>query len=64
VIFDANTIIDHATFDQPQQFATGVRDVFVNGIEVLHNGEHTGEMPGQVVRGPGYRPTAVSANVR
>jgi N-acyl-D-amino-acid deacylase len=64
VIFDANTIIDHATFDQPQQFATGVRDVFVNGIEVLHNGEHTGEMPGQVVRGPGYRPTAVSANAR
>jgi len=54
VIFDAATIADHATFDKPQQFATGVRDVFVNGVQVLRDGEHTGAMPGQVVRGPGY----------
>jgi N-acyl-D-amino-acid deacylase len=54
VIFDAATIADHATFDKPQQFATGVRDVFVNGLQVLKNGEHTGAKPGQVVRGPGW----------
>ena len=54
VVFDAATIADHATFDRPQQFATGVRDVFVNGAQVLKNGEHTGAMPGQVVRGPGW----------
>jgi N-acyl-D-amino-acid deacylase len=54
VIFDPAAIADHATFDQPQQFATGVRDVFVNGAQVLENGEHTGAKPGQVVRGPGY----------
>lgn len=53
VIFDPATIIDHATFEQPQQFATGVRDVFVNGVAVLRDGEHTGAKPGQVVRGPG-----------
>jgi N-acyl-D-amino-acid deacylase len=54
VVFDAATIADHATFDQPQQFATGVRDVFINGVQVLKNGEHTGAKPGQVVRGPGW----------
>ena len=54
VIFDPATIADHATYDRPQQFATGVRDVFVNGVQVLRNGEHTGARPGQVVRGPGY----------
>ena len=54
VVFDAGTIADHATFDAPQQFATGVRDVFVNGTQVLKNGEHTGALPGQVVRGPGW----------
>ena len=54
VIFDPATISDHATFDKPHQFATGVRDVFVNGVQVLRNGEHTGAKSGQVVRGPGY----------
>jgi N-acyl-D-amino-acid deacylase len=54
VIFDPATIDDHATFDRPQQYATGMRDVFVNGVQVLKDGEHTGAMPGQVVRGPGY----------
>jgi N-acyl-D-amino-acid deacylase len=54
VVFDPNAIIDHATFDKPQQFATGVRDVVVNGVQVLKDGEHTGATPGQVVRGPGW----------
>jgi len=54
IVFDPGAIADHATFDRPQQFATGVRDVFVNGTQVLRNGEHTGALPGQVVRGPGY----------
>jgi N-acyl-D-amino-acid deacylase len=54
VIFDPATIADHATFDQPRRFATGVTDVFVNGVQVLRNGEHTGAKPGQVVRGPGW----------
>jgi N-acyl-D-amino-acid deacylase len=55
VIFDPATVADHATFDKPQQFATGVTDVFVNGAQVLRDGEHTGATPGRVVRGPGYR---------
>jgi N-acyl-D-amino-acid deacylase len=54
VVFDAAKIADHATYDQPQQFASGVRDVFVNGVQVLKDGEHTGATPGQVVRGPGW----------
>jgi N-acyl-D-amino-acid deacylase len=54
VIFDPATIADHATYDNPQRFATGVRDVFVNGVQVIRDGEHTGAKPGQVVRGPGY----------
>jgi N-acyl-D-amino-acid deacylase len=54
VVFDPATIADHATFDKPQQFATGVRDVLVNGVQVLKDGEHTGATPGQVVRGPGW----------
>ena len=55
VMFDPNTISDHATFDNPHQLATGMHHVFVNGIQVLKNGEHTGAMPGRVVRGPGYK---------
>jgi N-acyl-D-amino-acid deacylase len=54
VIFDPATISDHATFDDPRRAATGVRDVFVNGVQVLRDGEHTGALPGQVVRGPGW----------
>ena len=54
VIFDPARIADHATFAEPRRFATGVRDVFVNGVQVLANGEHTGARPGQVVRGPGW----------
>ena len=54
VVFDPATIADHATFDAPQQYATGVEHVFVNGVAVLLNGEHTGARPGRVVRGPGW----------
>jgi N-acyl-D-amino-acid deacylase len=55
VIFDPQTIQDHATFEKPHQYSTGVRDVFVNGVQVLRSGDHTGATPGRVVRGPGYR---------
>ena len=61
VVFDPATVGDNATFEQPQQYATGVRDVFVNGAQVLSGGEHTGAKPGQVVRGPGARPGAATA---
>ena len=53
VIFDPNTIADKATFERPHQFAVGVRDVFVNGVQVLKNGEHTGKFSGRAVWGPG-----------
>src|SRR3954447_4174626 len=54
VVFDPATVQDHATFDKPKQLATGVRDVFVNGVQVWRNGKHTGAKPGRVVRGPGW----------
>ncbi|AKC86257.1 N-acyl-D-amino-acid deacylase family protein [Pseudoxanthomonas suwonensis] len=55
VVFDPATIADHATYARPQQYATGVAHVFVNGVQVLRGGEHTGATPGRVVRGPGWR---------
>jgi N-acyl-D-amino-acid deacylase len=55
VVFDPATIQDHATFEKPHQYSTGVKDVFVNGEQVLENGNHTGKRPGRVVRGPGYK---------
>lgn len=54
VLFDPETIIDKATFKNPHQYAEGMVHVFVNGTQVLKDGEHTGEFPGQVVRGPGW----------
>jgi N-acyl-D-amino-acid deacylase len=54
VIFDPDTIIDRATFENPHQYAEGVKHVFVNGIQVLKDGEHTGAKPGRAIRGPGY----------
>jgi N-acyl-D-amino-acid deacylase len=54
VVFDPATIQDHATFEKPKQLATGVNDVFINGVQVLKDGKHTGAKPGRVVRGPGW----------
>ncbi len=55
VIFDPDTIGDRATYEKPHQLSVGIRDVFVNGTKVVHEGRHTGSKPGQIVRGPGYR---------
>ncbi len=55
VVFDAGKISDHATYDAPHQYATGMVHVFVNGMQVLKNGEHTGVRAGRVVRGPGSK---------
>ena len=53
-IFDPATIRDNATFAKPQRYATGMRHVYVNGVQVLRDGEHTGATPGRFVRGPGW----------
>ncbi len=54
-IFDPTKIADHATFENPHQYSTGMVHVFVNGAQVLENGEHTNARPGKVVRGPGWK---------
>ena len=54
VVFDREKVQDHATFEKPKQLATGVRDLFVNGVQVLADGKHTGAKPGRFVRGPGW----------
>lgn len=56
VAFDPKAIADRATYQQPHRYSTGVRHVWVNGTQVLKNGEHTGLTPGRVVRGPGWHP--------
>ncbi len=53
-MFDPELITDQATFEKPHQLATGVLHVFVNGEQVLRNGEHTGATPGRFVKGPGW----------
>lgn len=53
VIFDPGTIADRATYDNPHQYAMGVKDVLVNGIRVIENGEHTGAKPGRALWGRG-----------
>ena len=55
VIFDPSKIQDHATFQDPHQYSTGMQHVLVNGVTVLKDGEHTGALPGKVVRGPGWK---------
>ncbi|PYK67646.1 MAG: aminoacylase [Verrucomicrobia bacterium] len=53
VVFDPATIADRATFDNPHQYAVGVKHVFVNGVQVLKDGEHSGAKPGRALWGPG-----------
>lgn len=53
-IFDPAKVQDHATFENPHQYSTGMVHVFVNGTQVLKDGEHTNEKPGRIVRGPGW----------
>jgi len=55
-VFDPAKVQDHASFDRPHQYATGMHHVVVNGTPVLVGGEHTGATAGRVVRGPGWRP--------
>lgn len=55
VLFDPEKISDKATFAKPHQLSTGMHHVFVNGIQVIQNGTHTGALPGRVVRGPGWK---------
>ncbi|OHD07293.1 MAG: aminoacylase [Sphingopyxis sp. RIFCSPHIGHO2_12_FULL_65_19] len=54
VVFDPATIGDRSTFEKPHQYSVGMRDVFVNGVGVLRNGEHSGATPGRAVRGAGW----------
>ena len=63
-IFDTDKIQDHATYAKPHQYATGMQHVFVNGAQVLKEGEHTGAKPGQVVRGPGWKGKNVGSAVQ
>ncbi len=56
MIFDPNTIIDRATYENPHQLSEGVKWVFVNGVAVVSDGRVTGEKPGRLVRGPGWQP--------
>jgi N-acyl-D-amino-acid deacylase len=55
VVFDPDKVQDHATFEAPHQYATGIVHVWVNGTRVLKDGEHTGAFPGRVVHGPGWK---------
>jgi len=54
VVFDPAKIEDHATYDDPRQFSTGVSTVVVNGVEIVRDGKHTGAKPGRFVTGPGF----------
>ena len=54
VVFDPATVADRSTFEQPHRYSVGERDVFVNGTQVLKDGEHSGATPGRAVRGRGW----------
>ena len=60
VVFDPATVADKATFVVPEQYPTGITHVFVNGVQVIKNGEHTGVKPGKVIRGAGFTPAPPS----
>jgi N-acyl-D-amino-acid deacylase len=64
VVFDPRKIQDHATFEKPHQLATGMVHVWVNGVQVLRNGEHTGAKAGRAVRGPGWKGAGQSKAAR
>jgi N-acyl-D-amino-acid deacylase len=53
VVFDAATIADRATYEESHQYAVGMKHVFVNGVHVLKDGDHTGAKPGRALWGPG-----------
>jgi len=53
-VFDADEIIDRATFEDPHQYATGMKFVLVNGEVVVEDGQHTGKRPGRIIYGSGY----------
>lgn len=55
VIFDPQKVQDHATYEKPHQYATGVSEVFINGVQVLKAGKHTGAFPGKFLKGRGYK---------
>jgi N-acyl-D-amino-acid deacylase len=55
LVFDPNTIVDCATFEEPHQYAEGMVHVFINGVQVLNNGSHTHAKPGRILRGPGWK---------
>jgi dihydroorotase/N-acyl-D-amino-acid deacylase len=54
VVFDPDTVGDHATYEDPHQLSTGIEHVFVNGVAVVSDGRHTGALPGRPVHGPGW----------
>jgi N-acyl-D-aspartate/D-glutamate deacylase len=60
VVFDPATVADRATYEKPHQYPVGIPYVIVNGQLVLDAGKHTGGLPGQVLRGPGYRPASIN----
>jgi len=55
VVFDPETVGDNATYEEPHQLSTGVHQLFVNGVPVVTDGQHTGALPGRPLRGPGWR---------
>lgn len=65
VVFNPDTISDRATFENPQQYAVGMNQVFINGTLVLTNGEHTNAKPGRIIYGPGWKkPDSASALIK
>ncbi|MEP6620251.1 MAG: D-aminoacylase [bacterium] len=56
VVFDPNRIQENSTYEKPLQLSTGIREVLINGVEVVQDGRHTGAKPGRIVRGSAWRP--------